>query len=77
MEELKKCPFCGGKAYFRTTSTGSHAETRKISFWIECRDCRVSIPKTYELEVRMNENGEIETLSDEREKAVQTWNNRV
>lgn len=76
MEGLKACPFCGGKAYFRTTSTGCQGEIRKIGFQIECRDCRVSIPKTYGLELRLNEIGEIEMLLDERKKALSQWNYR-
>lgn len=49
---------------------------RKIRFQIECRDCRVSIPKTYELEFRINKIGELEIVLDEREKAVSQWNHR-
>lgn len=76
MKELKKCPFCGGKAHFITTSTGYQGEIKKIEFKIECRDCRVSTPKTYGLELRLNEIGEIEMLLDERQKAVSQWNYR-
>lgn len=73
MEELKKCPFCGGEAYFRI----NHQVERKIKFMIECKNCRVSIPKIYEVELTLNKNGEIETPKDERGLAISDWNNRV
>ena len=74
---LKDCPFCGGEAYFRVTSNGICAETRKIGFQIECKVCRVSIPKTYEIELTIDENGDIKTLKDERGIAAGKWNKRT
>ena len=33
-EELKPCPFCGGKAYIEKNRY-------KYAYWIKCYDCRV------------------------------------
>lgn len=74
---LKDCSFCGGGAYFRVTSNGICAEARKMGFQIECKICRVSIPKTYEIELTIDENGDIKTLKDEREIAIREWNKRT
>lgn len=76
MEELKKCPFCGEKAYFRTDANGYQKENRMFSFHIECRSCKLAFPKAFELEFSLNENGELQFSKDERDKAVHEWNRR-
>lgn len=76
MEKLRKCSFCGGEAYFRTDTSGYRNDMRLIGFQIECRNCHTSYPKRYKVEVKLNENGEIETTNDERPKAIKAWNRR-
>lgn len=45
--ELKPCPFCGGKADFKTKSNlSSHSEVG-FDFTIKCRECDIEIPRTY------------------------------
>lgn len=75
--KLKPCPFCGGKAHFIATSSGSQFDIRKISFQVECIKCRVSIPRYYKLELHLAESGEIEITVDERNDAVEDWNKRI
>jgi len=77
---LKSCPFCGSKAYFKTISSVSNASNRGVGyeFKIACNnhDCRVSTPKTYKIGMKLNEVGEINIYCDERIKAVEDWNAR-
>jgi Lar family restriction alleviation protein len=35
-EDLKPCPFCGGKAWYNNHGNGTFAE------WYECEDCGAS-----------------------------------
>lgn len=75
-KNLLPCPFCGGKAYFRTDTNGYQKDNRSFSFRIECQNCKMAFPKTFELVVSLNENGNLKFLKDEREEAAGEWNKR-
>lgn len=76
-EKLKPCPFCGSKAKFVTKTSNVQGVERGFSFRIECSKCGVHINrKLYELKLTLNDNGEIETVIDERQLAVDEWNKR-
>ena len=80
MTELKPCPFCGGVAKFCIVEvyTTYDYRTRGNSFSICCRKCGAATPKTdYSLELRMNDEGEIEITKDERLSAIKAWNQRA
>lgn len=74
---LKNCPFCGGKARFVEKLLGCEDRVRKITFSIECQDCKISLPQTYEFRCKLTEDGAIYTLIDERAEAADAWNNRA
>lgn len=76
-QELKPCPFCGGKAVFATRTNNSRHHCVGFSFEIECEDCGMKLPERYNVEFFLTENGGIDTLNDERKKATEAWNRRT
>lgn len=74
---LKPCPFCGGEAEFVTDTSGYKNDSRMISFHIQCKDCEIEYPKRYEIKLHLGSHGEIVTDIDERQKALEAWNNRT
>ena len=76
IEELKKCPFCGGEAVFSVKSNCSTYYSVGFSFGIECKDCGIKTPKTYKVEFNLAEDGTINPLHDERGQAANDWNKR-
>ena len=77
MEELKKCPFCGGKAAFSIKKDFSRNFINGYEFNIRCNKCGVTNPnREYRIEFRMNDSGEIEIVSDGRKNAIEEWNKR-
>lgn len=74
--ELKPCPFCGGKAEFKTILTGCVNNAREFGFKIRCVNCGTTIPKTYQLIINLDSKGLMEVLTDERQAAVDDWNRR-
>lgn len=77
MNDLKPCPFCGGTAKFLIKCFSERGITRGWQFGIYCSKCEITTPKTnYQVEVQLNEFGDIVTTNDERDKAIETWNRR-
>lgn len=68
MEELKPCPFCGGKALLMTSAVRGYTGARE--FKVRCTQC---------MEVR--EKGTFDTIyqTEEaaKEKAIAAWNTRA
>ncbi len=77
MEELKKCPFCGGKAVFKTKSDSSSHHGVGFDFQIGCEDCWVKFSKLYRAEFSLTDRGGINPLYDERKRAVEDRNKKV
>lgn len=75
-EELKKCPFCGGKAVFKKTGNFSTHHSVGFSFEIECGECGVKLPKVYKVEFSPTSGGDIIPLNNGRKQAVDDWNKR-
>ncbi len=75
--KLKSCPFCGGRAVFRTFSNSSSHHCVGFDFDIECSDCGMTFPKRFKVRFSMNDCGEINSLNDERERAAEQWNSRA
>lgn len=73
--KLKPCPFCGGEAYFKIATTGHICETRSIHFRIECRKCGISRGRG-EVFYRADDNLNMIVTYDDRQKAVDEWNER-
>lgn len=77
MEELKKCPFCGGKAVFSVNTASLRNLLRGYEFNIQCSKCKATIPdRCYQIEFKMNDSGEIEIIHDGRKDAIEAWNKR-
>ncbi len=77
MEELKKCPFCGGEASFSIKNDFSRNLIKGYEFNIRCNKCGVTNPdREYRIEFKMNDSGEIEIVSDGRKNAIEEWNKR-
>lgn len=74
---LKPCPFCGGKAKFVTISNNSNHLTVGFDFGIECEKCGVGTPKHYSLSLTLGESGAVVPFRDERDIAVNEWNQRI
>ena len=78
MTELKPCPFCGGEAKFLLKTYTAGGTTRGWEFGIYCTACDVTTPKTnYNLEIQLNDYGDIEVVVDERHSAIKAWNRRA
>lgn len=79
MDELKSCPFCGGKAtpYPVTTYTSGGDWCVGYDFKIKCVNCGLTLPNRYEIRFRFKDDGEISIEKDDRGKAVEQWNRRA
>lgn len=75
-EELKPCPFCGGKAVFRVRSNKSSHYSAGFDFEVKCVNCGAKLPKLYTAEFSLTDNGELKFLKDERVTAIEDWNGR-
>lgn len=77
MEELKRCPFCGGKAVFYVNTASSRNLLRGYEFNIQCSKCKATnLDRCYQIEFKMNDIGEIEVVHDGRKDAIEAWNKR-
>ena len=77
MEELKRCPFCGGKAVFSIKKDFSRSLIKGYEFNIRCNKCKATISdRCYQIEFKMNDSGEIEIIHDGRKDAIEAWNKR-
>lgn len=74
-EELRPCPFCGGKAYIKVISRG-HTETAyTIGAEIGCKTCafHMRADTVFTVDEFMNMN----TISDGVEHMIEIWNRRA
>lgn len=78
MEELKKCPFCGGEAKAKVIASKGDRRNTGFIFEIECKKCRVKLPKQYGIDLELQEDLSIRVAGDDRRNdAINDWNNRV
>ena len=78
MKELRKCPFCGGKAKAKVFSNISSHTDVGFMFEIVCKDCNATYPKKYEIHLELQDDLSISIVGeDKREEALKDWNNRV
>ena len=59
----KQCSFCGGHAIFKTISLGHNSFSVGFKFKIECEECAVSLPKIYEINLSLTDDGSINDLN--------------
>ncbi len=77
IENLRACPFCGGKAYFKKVTEGTRGDIKTFSFETACAECGIVSPKIYKIEVDLDHRGGLKMVLDERDKAVKDWNGRI
>lgn len=77
MEELKRCPFCGGKAEFFIDDGLPVYITKSIEVGIRCSKCYALIPGNYfKTDVFVDDNGDVKSISDGEKEAIEAWNKR-
>ena len=76
-EELKPCPFCGGKAEFAVSKNESSDLDVGFKFYIRCSACNIAQPRNYAVSLKLSQKGVIMPVKDEREMAVKAWNKRA
>lgn len=76
-ENLRACPFCGGKAYFKKITEGTRGDIKTFSFETACAECGIVSPKIYKMEIDFDRQGGLEMVLDERDEAVKDWNRRT
>lgn len=78
MNELKPCPFCGGKAKFYIKNFPDETFAYCYLVGIYCPECGMTLPTTkYVVKIALGDDGEIKLLNDERSIAIEAWNRRV
>ena len=75
--KLKPCPICGGEAKFQIHSNiKMGGDGLGWSYTVVCKTCRLKIYNIYETHVKMNSDGELEFVRDDRRDIISTWNRR-
>lgn len=69
MEELKSCPFCGGKATLKATN-----KSCVFTIWCEC-ECGARTEKYYPYTNK--EDDVLENIERGKEMAIKSWNRRA
>lgn len=71
MDELKRCPFCGGKAEM-CNSVGGLGK-----FWyVRCKKCYSRGSEVYESRRKLEPEEEYAAIKGAWEKAIKAWNRR-
>jgi Lar family restriction alleviation protein len=79
VKSLKPCPFCGGKAVFWQTDYGKGDRSSVgLHFTIRCNKCGSTRGTAYgNVFFNLSKTGELNILSDDREKVIEEWNMRA
>lgn len=77
MIELKECPFCGGKAIFKSKSTIAGSINVGFYFSIECEKCGLEYPEHGAVTLLLNEEGTVSSVQDDRDELAAKWNSRI
>lgn len=80
MNELKPCPFCGGKAEIRkessaTVNTDTNVDTIRFLVGVSCTSCN-SKGKLCQSVITVYRWGEMNTDKDGFKEAITAWNAR-
>ena len=76
MKELLPCPFCGGKAVFKTIANCSSHYDVSVKFTIKCSGCGMELPKGGTIMFRLADDGNIISDLDARMPLLKAWNER-
>lgn len=71
MEELKKCPFCGGEAKVKM----KNKDYCGLTIYCECENCYAKLPG-YCPNMK-DENRALDSIFNCKKQAMQAWNRRV
>ena len=79
MTELKQCPFCGNKPYFKQFSTAYSDSSKSAEFKIHCDTCGYDFGKlyTFKIEFDLESDNGVKVVSDGRLDAAAAWNRRA
>ena len=78
IEELKPCPFCGGRAIVVQTTYGTSDGSARLGFEIRCVRCSAKAPSSHGMVlVKLDDNGELRAWKDDRIEAMAAWNRRA
>jgi len=75
MEELKPCPFCGGKAKLEFTNPECTCNYVSIDWFVTCAKCHFSVRRRTDYVMR--QNGEFDPVVDGRTDLMRFWNGRA
>lgn len=77
MNDLKRCPFCGGVAHFHVLSRTERGTNRGIEFEVKCERCGITNNNFRGVvEYELLRDGSLNTVVDDRRKVIEAWNNR-
>lgn len=77
MEELKPCPFCGGKANLERIDKGYNSVCFTETYVVSCSDCKCNLNKEFKSSIdRSVETGDFMIGIDGRAWAIEEWNKR-
>lgn len=79
MDELKPCPFCGGKAEIEQTAYGTmNYASCKLTFAVRCTKCDATAPNANGyIAINLSSDGNLNIWHDGRLKAIDMWNRRA
>ena len=76
MNEIKKCPFCGGEVRLAKMNHGLSNRGYEVKISILCDHCNLRFGNEFS-EYIVNENGQTETIKDGASKLIERWNERA
>ena len=71
-KELKKCPFCGGKAIIKAAD-----KNYGFTIWCQCKDGNCGARTVGYCPDTNNEDNSLENIESCKNKAIEAWNRRV
>lgn len=81
MDNLKPCPFCGGKAVIQQTGVKimeTNRDSVRFDFRIVCINCKATAPGAYGyISANLSRDGDVNVWHDDRPSAVGSWNRRT
>lgn len=79
--ELKRCPFCGGKAVIQQTGVEimeTNRDSVRFDFRIVCVNCKATAPGAHGyISVNLSRTGDLNAWHDARGSAIEAWNRRA